>query len=205
VDARNSWEKMHESLGEKRRRISDEQIAEIVRLYGTFEESERVKILPNEAFDAMRITVDRPLRLRWEVSEETLAAVASDGRLAKMNDEAREQLVSDLAEYAGLSGTDREALAVKLAPVFGRLGLTRAQENAVWEALAVHDPDAPIITDRKGEPLLDPDLRDHENVPLPEGPVTYETDVTARLETPEYRAAVWDYMEREVLPYIPDA
>jgi hypothetical protein len=27
VDARNSWEKMHESLGEKRKRISDEQLA----------------------------------------------------------------------------------------------------------------------------------------------------------------------------------
>jgi type I restriction enzyme M protein len=153
----------------------------------------------------MRITVERPLRLRWEITEETLAAVASDRKLAKMDDETREGLVSGLAEYAGLSGTDREALAVKLAPVFARFGLTRAQENAVWDALAVRDPDAPIITDRKGEPLPDPDLRDHENVPLPEKPVAYEADVTARLETPEYRAAIRDYMEREVLPYVPDA
>jgi type I restriction-modification system DNA methylase subunit len=49
VDARGSWEKMRKSLGEKRKRISDAQIAEIVRLYGAFEEGERVKILPNEA------------------------------------------------------------------------------------------------------------------------------------------------------------
>ncbi len=205
VDARGSWEKMRKSLGEKRKRISDAQIAEIVRLYGAFSEGDRVKILPNEAFGAMRITVERPLRLRWEVNDETLAAVASDRKLAKMDDEGRDGLLSGLADHAGLSGTDREALAVKLAPVFARFGLTRAQESAVWEALAVRDPEAPIITDRKGEPLPDPDLRDHENVPLPEGPVAYETDPTARLQTPEYRAAIRDYMEREVLPYVPDA
>ncbi len=31
VDARGSWEKMRKSLGEKRKRISDDQIAGIVR------------------------------------------------------------------------------------------------------------------------------------------------------------------------------
>ena len=45
MDARGSWEKMRKSLAEKRKRISSEQIAEIVRLYGTFAESERVKTL----------------------------------------------------------------------------------------------------------------------------------------------------------------
>jgi type I restriction enzyme M protein len=207
LDARGLWEKMRKSLGEKRKLVSEAQISEIVRLYGMFEESERVKILPNEAFGAMRITVERPLRLRWEVSEETLAAVASlaDRKLSKMEYEAREQFVAALAVYAGLSGTDREALAIKLAPVFARFGLTRAQENAVWDALAVRDPDAPMITDRRGDPLPDPELRDHENVPLPDVQIAYEPDVTARLLSPEYRTAIREYMEREVLPYVPDA
>ena len=71
----------------------------------------------------MRITVERPLRLRWEVTGETLAAVASlaDRKLSKLDDATREGLRDGLAEYAGLSGTDREALAVKLAPVFARV------------------------------------------------------------------------------------
>jgi type I restriction enzyme M protein len=205
VDARGSWEKMRKSLGEKRKRISPEQIAEIVQLYGAFEEGKCVKILPNESFGAMRITIERPLRLRWEVSEETLAVARVDRKLAKMDDEAREQLVSDLTEYAGLLSADRETLAVKLAPVFARFGLTRDQENAVWEALAVRDPEAPIITDGRGNSLPDPELRDHENVPLPEGRGAYGVDVSSRLQSPEYRAAIQDYMEREVLPYVPDA
>jgi type I restriction enzyme M protein len=207
VDARDSWEKMRKSLGEKRKRISREQIAEIVRLYGTFEENERVKILPNESFGAVRIVVERPLRLRWEVSEETLAAVASlaDRKLSKMDEESRREFVASLVDFNGLSGTDREVLAVKLAPLFARFGLSRAQENAVWDALAVRDPEAPVITDRKGDRLPDPDLRDHENVPLPKKPVAYEVIVTARLQSVEYRAAIRDYMEKEVLPYVPDA
>lgn len=206
IDARASWEKMRKSLGEKRKRISDEGISDLVGLYGDLDESdEHVKILPNESFGSLRITVERPLRLRWEVTDETLAAVAADKKLAKLGDATRDALVSGLTEYTGLSGTDREALAVKLAPVFSQNGLTRAQETAVWDALAVRDPEAPVITDKKGEPLPDPERRDHENVPLPEGRVSYEADPSARLQSAEYQAAIQDYFEREVLPYVPDA
>ncbi|MGF1472940.1 MAG: N-6 DNA methylase [Rubrobacteraceae bacterium] len=207
IDARASWEKMRKSLGEKRKRISSEQIADIVELYGEFnsEAHKRVKILPNESFGAMRITVERPLRLRWEVTEETLAAVSADKKVSKLDEATRDGLLSGLAEYAGLSGTDKEALAVKLSPLFSQFGLTRTQENAVWDALAVRDPEAPIMTDKKGNPLPDPELRDHENVPLPEKKVAYEANVTARLQSEEYRAVVREYLKIEVLPYVPDA
>ena len=71
VDAREYFVKMRKSLGEKRKEISDAQIEEITRLYGEFTEGEKVKIFPNEAFGFLRITVERPLRLRWEVTDET--------------------------------------------------------------------------------------------------------------------------------------
>ena len=51
---------MRKSLGEKRKRISEKGISDIVQLYGDFEENDRVKILPNESFGAMRITIERP-------------------------------------------------------------------------------------------------------------------------------------------------
>ena len=205
VDARGSFEKMRKSLGEKRKRISDEGLVEIVRLYGNLEENGRVKVLPNEAFGAMRITVERPLRLRWAVTEETIAAVSVVQKLSTLDDETRGGLLAALSEYAGVSGTDREALGVKISPVFARFGLTGAQQNAVWDALAVRDPDAPIITDRQGKSLPDPKLKDHENVPLPEGTVAYEADPTARLASPAYRAVVQQYLHDEILPYVPDA
>lgn len=69
VDAREYFVKMRKSLGEKRKEISAAQIDEITRLYGEFTEGERVKIFPNEAFGFLRITVERPLMLRWEVTD----------------------------------------------------------------------------------------------------------------------------------------
>ena len=62
VDARDSWTKMRKSLGNKRKQTSDEQIVELTRLYGAFEEGPRVKIFPNESFGFLRITVERPLQ-----------------------------------------------------------------------------------------------------------------------------------------------
>ena len=204
VDARGSFEKMRKSLGEKRKRIGNEELAEIVRLYGEMGENGRVKVLPNESFGAMRIVVERPLRLRWEVTDETLAVMGTEKKLSRLDDGTREGLLAALAEHRDLSGTDREALSVELSPVFARFGLTRPQQNAVWDALAVRDPQAPVIKDRSGNPLPDPELRDHENVSLPEGAVAYEADPTARLASPAYRSAVEDHMRREVLPYVPD-
>jgi type I restriction enzyme M protein len=71
--------------------------------------------------------------------------------------------------------------------------------------LAVRDPDAPIVFDKKSSPEPDPELRDNENVPLPPVSVEFSIDVTERLRSVEYRTAVDDYMTLEVLPYVPDA
>ena len=62
VDARELFVKMRKSLGDKRKEISVEQADEIATLYSGFTEGERVKILPNESFGFLRITVERPLR-----------------------------------------------------------------------------------------------------------------------------------------------
>ncbi len=195
IDARELFVKMRKSLGEKRKQISDEQRDEIVRLYGEFTEGERVKILPNESFSFMRITVERPLRIRHEITETTLAAVAVAKPLSKLSNEARDRLVEDL----------RTTTVGNVDAVLKAADLTAAQTKAVWGALAVRDPEVEPVTDRKGNPEPDPDLRDAENVPLPEGALSFEADPTERLASPTYRAAVDDYVEREVLPFVPDA
>ena len=61
------------------------------------------------------------------------------------------------------------------------------------------------MTDTKGNLEADPDLRDNENVPLPEQRVTFEADVSARLAMPNYRTAIDEYITAEVLPHVPDA
>jgi type I restriction enzyme M protein len=61
IDARDLFEKMPKSLGDKRKRLADHHIAEIVHLYGDLTEGDRVKLLPNESFGFQRVTVERPL------------------------------------------------------------------------------------------------------------------------------------------------
>jgi type I restriction enzyme M protein len=75
----------------------------------------------------------------------------------------------------------------------------------VLKAAAQSDPDGVLVTDKKGHPQPDADLRDNENVPLPAVPVTWEIDITDRLESAEYRAGVNEYVDVEVLPYVADA
>jgi type I restriction enzyme M protein len=200
VDARASWTKMRKSLGAKRKQIANDQIAEIVRLYGDHADGDRVKILPNESFGSMRITVERPLRLRWEVSDETLAAVTSGKHVSNLPQ-------TDLGYLSRrLQALDRPITPSGVRAVMNDLALnTKSIQAEVLGALAVRDPDAEIVTDRRGNAEPDPDLRDQENVPLPEMKVGFVISPTGRMATVVYRSAVEDYIRVEVLPYFPDA
>jgi type I restriction enzyme M protein len=205
VDARECFVKMRKSLGEKRKEISNAQIEEITRLYGDFAEGERVKILPNEAFGFLRITVERPLQLRWEITEDTIGAVLATKTIQKLPGDLQ-LAVGDLLEtHLGATFERQSALVKALGPGTSGLGLAAPAQKAVWSALAVRDERAHAITDRKGTPQPDPDLRDNENVPLPAVVVSFVEDPTERFATLEYRTAIDDYMREEVLPYAPDA
>jgi type I restriction enzyme M protein len=199
VDARESFVKMRKSLGDKRKEISSEQIDDITCLYGEFTENERVKIFPNASFGYQRITVERTLRLRWSVSTETLELLSQEKAWAKLSEAEKADLTMKLAALVGFDTTKRSDLAKQLGSV------RKAIEKSLWELLAARDEEAPIVKTRKGKPEPDPDLRDNENVPLPIEQVTWAVDPTERLGSPSYRSTVDNYMEAEVLPFVPDA
>lgn len=75
IDGTQHFTKMRKSLGSKRQYISDEQIDDLVRLYGRFEETPQCKIFPIEAFGYRRIIVERPLR-----DEQGNVVVATKGK-----------------------------------------------------------------------------------------------------------------------------
>jgi type I restriction enzyme M protein len=73
LDARDVWtaggsEDNKRSLGDKRRHITASQIAEIVKLYGRQADGEISKIFDNADFGYTRVTVERPLRLRYQMT-----------------------------------------------------------------------------------------------------------------------------------------
>jgi len=70
IDARERWAPMRRSLGDKRRFLTDEIIADLTREHGRFADIETSKIFDNADFGYRRITVERPLRLRFQLSDE---------------------------------------------------------------------------------------------------------------------------------------
>ena len=207
IDARESFTKMRKSLGEKRKEILETQIDEITRLYGAFEEGPRVKIFSNESFGFLRITVERPLRLRWEITDDTLAAIQADKKIAKLDAARRETLLEMFRTRRGATYTSEKAARQVVQEVLLSAGAGKipALVKAATDRIAIRDPETPALTDRAGDPKPDLDLRDYEKVPLPNVRMAFKTDSTARLDTVEYRAAVDDYMASEVLPFVSDA
>ena len=207
IDARGLWTEMPRSIGNKRKQISEEQRAAITHLYEAFEEGPRCSILPNEELGFIRITVDRPLQLRWEITHDTLNALAADRTLAETSTLQRDQLVNQMANHRGSAfSTEAEAAAfVKgiVATVFG--GTPPNVIAIVITALAVRDPNAAVVTDRNGNALPDPNISAIEDISLPTKSATFEADTRPRLQTTHYKNAITQFLMTEVYPYIPDA
>ena len=209
IDARSYFEKMRKALGEKRKQIGDAQIAEITRLYAEFTEGEHVKILPNGAFGYMRITVERPLKMKWTVDVEVLEALGKSKVWKKWSESQPGCSPINVFGSSTLFGRTWDTEAEALRDALSEARATWAAPSEVSKELvklAAHsDPEGVLVKDKTGKPQPDSDLRDNENVAFPLGPVAWEEDVAPRLESAECRAAIDEYLAAEVIPYVPDA
>ncbi|MEV5409546.1 class I SAM-dependent DNA methyltransferase [Thermopolyspora sp. NPDC052614] len=205
LDGREHWAKMRKSLGDKRKYITDEQIDELTRIYKDaltiaadpeHEHHAKVKAFPRHAFGYQRITVERPLHQRFEATTETADTVAEAKAVGRY--EHRDALLAALRSLAGTVCRTKLEFVGKLDAALRGHGLNKLPapvEKAIWAEVAISDPEGELQTDRKGNSLPDPDLRDYENVPL-----------TSMHATPaELEAEVEAYLKQEVLPHIPDA
>ena len=188
VDARDVWtaggsEDNKRSLGDKRRHLSSEQIEEIVRLYGRFENCERSKVFHNDDFGYTRVTVERPLRLRYRMTLEDKARFL----------DACPHLLDDVQAIDKALGREPKrnwnVVWRRIKDLLHeRQSRWKAPEQNLFRSVFTQKDSEAVAVVRGGrddgyEP--DPDLRDFENVPL-------KDDID-------------DYFEREVRPHVPDA
>jgi len=212
IDATGFFVKMRKSLGNKRNEIGDggngkpHQIAEITRLYGDFKEGEHVNIFDNSDFGYRRITVERPLKLNFAITEERLAKVReatsfvslaatkkrkdTKGGEAEIAEGKRKQesilkALQNLLSHGIVK--NREVFSLQMKDTFKKkvIAVPAPLFKSILMALSERDVTADICMDSKGNPEPDPELRDYENVPLKEDS--------------------GEYMAREVLPHVPDA
>ena len=201
INASGFSEKMRKSLGSKRNLITDSQIDEITRIYGEFEQNGLTKIFDNDDFGYERITVESPLRLRFDINEESIAALqvangfiklasskkkgdAGENEIAE-GKKLQDQIIEVLKANSGKSWMDEALFTKDIKKIFAQMKPDAKLLKLLAEGLSQRDENAKIVKDNKGKPKADPTLRDNENVPLKE-------DIQA-------------YFEREVLPHAPDA
>jgi type I restriction enzyme M protein len=61
IDGSSFWSSMKKNLGNKGKVISDQQIGELIRIYGDNKEDEFCKIYPNNFFGYTKVVVEQPL------------------------------------------------------------------------------------------------------------------------------------------------
>lgn len=204
INAVSFYKKMTRSLGNKRNEISSEHIKEIVNLYTDFEEAEYCKILDNTDFGYHRITVERPLRLNFQTTQERIdklwmhtafvnLKLGFKGKKFEIKEtEEGKKLQVDIIRAIKLIPEDklfknRVKFIKVLNEVFeqANIKVTGQVIKAILNALSEKDETADICTDKDGNPEPDADLRDYENIPLKDN--------------------IQRYFEAEVLPHVPDA
>lgn len=70
IDARERYTPMKRSLGDKRRYLDQAALDDITREHGALEDSKSSRVFDNADFGYRRITVLRPLRLRFQITDE---------------------------------------------------------------------------------------------------------------------------------------
>ena len=188
LDARNVWtgggsEDNKRSLGDKRRHLTGSQIDAIVKLYGQRKDSDTSRIFDNEDFGYTRVTVERPLRLRYQMTIEDKARFL----------DACPHLLDDVQAIDKELGRepmrDWNAVWSRIRDLLhSRESRWRVHEQKLFRSVFTHkDPEAEPVGSggRDGGYEPDTNLRDFENVPL-------KDNIDA-------------YFDREVRPHVPDA
>lgn len=195
IDGAGMFGKMRKSLGSKRKELRNKDIKDITQLYADFvndpgaDETPSVsKILMNKELGYCAITVERPLQLRFEITEGKIDEVLAVKSVAKLKEVEQVALRIALTSLIDRTWDDRAAFVAELRKALHSNGISKPGAPLVktlWTMFGEHDPEAKICTNSKGQPEPDPSLRDSENVPLTDD--------------------VQEYFKREVLPHAPDA
>ena len=213
IDATQWHTSLRRNLGSKNCELSDEDIRRICDAFLNFKESEHSKIFPKEAFGYWKVVVERPLRLKVDLSLERRRNFRDACR------DAKEEPLSNLVDRVGAEfgpgphrdfnrfmsavAADARAHGVKLTTkrkTLLKTSLASRDEAAEPAIKAVHRKCASerdelrglYLASIGGKPTVveyepDPELRDTEQVPL-----LHEGGIEA-------------FLRCEVLPYAPDA
>lgn len=190
------YQAMRKSLGSKRKELTEESIETIVKTYGQFAENEFSKIFDYQDFGYRRITVERPLKLAFKVTEENFESYNQE-YIKKNTPKAKKSEPEIVVELKAPAGYTVLQSLIGKEKVYSRTDffnsftekLSATEKKTICKFFAEQDENAETCLfesgKQKGQPEPTPDLRDNENVPL--------------------KQSVNEYFKREVIPHVPDA
>ena len=186
------WTLMSENKGDKRKELTEDQIQKILDIYKQNEDSENSQIHDVSEFGYRKVRIERPLRKNFQASEERIERIKDETAFGNLSDKEggeKKQLaiIEMLHEMDDKLYKDKAEFEEKVDEAIEDAGLDlkKSVKGNIFRALGEKDPEAEIVTDGKGNPERDSDLKDHEYVPLGKD--------------------VREYFEEEVKPYVPHA
>ena len=153
IDGRGYFEPMPRSMGKKRKLISATNVERLAAVYRSKAEGEHSLLVRNSELGYRKLAIERPRRVRYEVTAEALAEALGKDAPAKASD-----LVGRTFESSGLLSSALN-------------GIPEATSKKIHQLLlmcAVPDPHGEVLRDLRGRPISDPSLADTERVPLTE-------------------------------------
>ncbi|MBD8519117.1 type I restriction-modification system subunit M [Plantibacter sp. CFBP 8804] len=182
IDGSGLWDPMRKPMGDKRRTMSEPKRKLVHEAYKAFENADPAisRVLTKEDFMFRDVTVFKQARLATVFSEEALEAIAEH----KNYTDAHANIIRALDGAAWNDLTTVFPQRCKAAGLKAPIGLV----NAVADALAVQDDQAPLAVDRKGNPVLLDGWKITERVPMSED----LDEHMAREVLPFAEGAAWD-------------
>ena len=195
IDAREWYTKMRRNLGNKNCELTDSDVDKIMQAFESFEESDNSKIVANDALGFWKVTVERPLRLRIDLDDDTLASFKDECAEAKLDE--LYDTIKEVAEELGAGPhMDYASFLKKVKKAHKAAGhkWRKSKEQKALESGAI------VEADNDAKPVV---AKKHKD-----GTIDYESDSNLR-DTEQirldYEGGIHAYMEAEVWPHVPDA
>jgi type I restriction enzyme M protein len=213
IDATQWFKPLRKNLGKKNCELSEKDIHKICGTFLAFEQTEQSKLFANAAFGYWKVTVERPLRLRVELTDETRA------RFRAACVEAKEEPVANLIDQAAVTlglgpHNDYNAFLAALESLADKVNvkLTAKRLKLLQNAVALRDDTAAPVVKKFHKPgKIEADSLRGLYESIVDGKscvVEYEPDSELR-DTEQIplleEDGIESFIRREVLPHVPDA
>lgn len=203
VDASNFYNKMRKSLGSKRNEINKDDIEKIAKIYSEFKENEYCKIFDNKKFGYLKITVERPLKLNFKISEKRIQKLYKESEFTKLYDK-EDMLQKNIIETLKNNTSDkviknRDVFNKMLTDMLKHLNLSNVLYKTIIMALSERDNSADYCMKRKKKEA-DITLRDTEIIPL--SVKVDEFNIKTKEHVDKEKHNIMEYVEKEVKPYV---